>query len=196
MGQGWWLLRFIRIALDALVKEAKPDPVQAHQTNLPCLTSSRSSSSRVYLTTRQVLKDAIMKYQDPYGHVSQLDKVEFDRCECIDKNGPTHQPPEVCVAGRVHQEKVIYTQGEATRRVHRRDVPSPWGHARDRRDAIHATQFTTFVEGYCRPRPGGRQDRRATGKQRSGIMNNEQRAIDAKEMSDQNQEGEGSFGQS
>ena len=38
--------------------------------------------------TLEVLKDAIMKYQDPYGHVSQLDKVEFDRCECIEKNPP------------------------------------------------------------------------------------------------------------
>ena len=55
-----------------------------------------------------------MKYQDPYGHVSQLDKVEFDRCECIDKNGrPINH--RKCVLPAVCIKKVIYTQGEATR---------------------------------------------------------------------------------
>ena len=32
----------------------------------------------------EVLKDAITKYESPYGHVAQLDKVAFARCECVD----------------------------------------------------------------------------------------------------------------
>jgi len=76
--------------------------------------------------TLEVLKDAIMKYQDPYGHVSQLDKVEFDRCECIDKNGrPINH--RKCVLPAVCIKKVIYTQGEATRRVQEDDkIAATW----------------------------------------------------------------------
>ena len=102
------------IALDALVKEAKPDRFrrQTRPALFDILKVKLPPSLFDY--TLEVLKDAIMKYQDPYGHVSQLDKVEFDRCECIDKNGRpiNHRKcmlPAVCI------KKVIYTQGEATR---------------------------------------------------------------------------------
>ena len=102
------------IALDALVKEAKPDRFrrQTRPALFDILKVKLPPSLFDY--TLEVLKDAIMKYQDPYGHVSQLDKVEFDRCECIDKNGrPINH--RKCVLPAVCIKKVIYTQGEATR---------------------------------------------------------------------------------
>ena len=114
------------IALDALVKEGKPD--RFRRTSRPplfdLLMVKLPSSSFDY--TLEVLKDAIMKYQDPYGHVSQLDKVEFDRCECVDKNGrPLNH--HKCVLPAVCVKKVIYTQGEATRRVQEVDgIISTW----------------------------------------------------------------------
>ena len=102
------------IALDALVREAKPD--RFRRTTRPALFDVLKVKlpPSLFDYTLEVLKDAIMKYQDPYGHVSQLDKVEFDRCECIDKNGrPINH--RKCVLPAVCIKKVIYTQGEATR---------------------------------------------------------------------------------
>ena len=95
------------IALDALVKEAKPDRFrrQTRPALFDILKVKLPPSLFDY--TLEVLKDAIMKYQDPYGHVSQLDKVEFDRCECIDKNGrPINH--RKCLPAGLHQEGYLY----------------------------------------------------------------------------------------
>jgi len=111
----------LALALDALVKDARPTKHRKkHRPPLFDVLKERLPPS-LFEYTLEVLKDAIQKYQGPYGHVAQLDKVQFERCECVDDKGRTkgHRP---CVLPAVVIVRVIYSAAEAQRRVQEDDM--------------------------------------------------------------------------
>ena len=114
------------LALDALVKEARPTKYRK-KTRPPLFEVLKERlPPSLFEYTLEVLKDAIQKYQGPYGHVAQLDKVQFDRCECVDEKGRTkgHRP---CVLPAVVVVRVIYSAAEAQRRVQEDDrIRTEW----------------------------------------------------------------------
>ncbi|KAJ8603613.1 hypothetical protein CTAYLR_004843 [Chrysophaeum taylorii] len=109
------------LSLDALVspsgarqfvREPRPPLFELVKRRLP---------ASIFDYTLEVLKDAITKYEGPYGTVAQLDKVEYERCECVDERGRTKGHAK-CVLPSVVVVKTIYTVGEAQRRVQEEDA--------------------------------------------------------------------------
>lgn len=115
------------LALDALVKETAATRLKkVPRAALFDVLKERLPPS-LFEYTLEVLKDAIQKYQGPYGSVAQLDKIEFERCECVDDKGRTkgHRP---CVLPAVVIVKVVYSAGEALRRTQEDDkIRTAWG---------------------------------------------------------------------
>mmetsp|Transcript_15781 Transcript_15781/g.48850 ORF Transcript_15781/g.48850 Transcript_15781/m.48850 type:complete len:1528 (+) Transcript_15781:623-5206(+) len=114
------------LSLDALVKLGRPNRYRKKERPALFDVLKERLPPSLFDYTLEVLKDAIVKYQGPYGHVAQLDKVEFERCECVDEKGRGmgHEP---CVLPAICIEKIIYSQGEAQRRVQEDDkIRSAW----------------------------------------------------------------------
>ena len=103
------------ISLDALVRDTPAG--QYLKEKRPALFTIMKAKlpPSPFGYTLEILKDAITKYEGPYGPVAQLDKVQFERCECVDSRGRSkgHKP---CVLPSVVVAKTIYTVGEAQRR--------------------------------------------------------------------------------
>ncbi|KAJ1448997.1 hypothetical protein M885DRAFT_537236 [Pelagophyceae sp. CCMP2097] len=112
------------LALDALVKDhpARGVFVTAHRPSV-FATVKYALPPTVFDYTLEVLKDAIQKYEGAYGSVAHLDKVRYDRCECVDARGRSaaHRP---CVLPSVVIVKVIVSPSEAQRRVAEDDMVS------------------------------------------------------------------------
>ena len=112
------------ISLDALVRESQCGLKEPRPALFSIAKAKMPPSPFGY--TLELLKDAITKYAGPYGPVAQLDKVQFDRCDCVDNRGRSkgHKP---CVLPSVIIVKSIYTVGEAQRRAAEDDaIEAQW----------------------------------------------------------------------
>lgn len=128
------------LSLDALVhKTPKRQFVKEERTALFDLVKRRLPWSS--FNTLETLKDAITKYEGPYGPVAHLDKVEFERCECVDERGRS-KGHRKCVLPSLLVVKTIYTVGEAQRRVQEDDaIRSAWNTCWDEIDAALDTKL-------------------------------------------------------
>lgn len=114
------------LALDALVNKSEPRQfVRKPRPALFDMVKARLPPS-IFECSLEYLKDAITKYEGPYGTVAQLDKVQYERCECVDERGHT-KGHKKCVLPSVVIAKTIYSAGEAQRRVAEEDqIRTTW----------------------------------------------------------------------